>query len=370
MSMIYAVIDTESEGFVGRERESACAWCVGELVELGTWNAERAHECIPKAEHCLEHYTKGTFSLYWSGLDRDSKEYKKRFTKFAVEYLARQRAAEGRPIFLTRTRDAWRLCRESSRPALVPHREEGAKAFDLANPAHVREVLRVFFSAEVVSCAIVLCEHDVYTGSMKVLSEECAEYRPAAEHKASAAAQEVHGLTAATLARGRDVSELHRRLEDILAQYPSVVFAAHCAQHDRAVLIESIDNRLVDKLTEANVDGDDAETTRLMSLRHELRDPRRWTCTWQRCVLKGSRIGAQRLANYRLPTVYEAVTQTVLEGHHSARTDAYACAVILCRILECDDRDVKRHFCGASSCTRTGSKTGEISSIYSNQKSS
>jgi hypothetical protein len=25
---IYAVIDMESEGFVGKERESACAWCV------------------------------------------------------------------------------------------------------------------------------------------------------------------------------------------------------------------------------------------------------------------------------------------------------------------------------------------------------
>ena len=189
MSTVYAVIDTESEGFVGKERESACAWCVGELLACGTWRAERAHECVPKAEECLAHYAKGTFGVYWSGLDRDSKDHKRHFTKFAVGYLARQRAAEGRPILMRRTRDAWVFCRERSPPVLVPHREEGAKAFDLSNPAHVREVLRVFFSAEVVSCAIVLCEHDVRACSMDVLADEYAVYRTTAEHKASAAAR-------------------------------------------------------------------------------------------------------------------------------------------------------------------------------------
>jgi DNA polymerase III epsilon subunit-like protein len=342
MSAVYAVIDTESEGFVGKERESACAWCVGELVEFGTWRTERAHEEVPNAEDCLAQYKQGTFSAYWSALDRDKKEHKKRFTKFAVGYLARQRAAEGKPILLKRKRDAWVFCREPSRPGLVSHREQGAKAFDLANPAHVREVLRVFFSAAVVSCAIVICEHDVRACSMDVLADEYAEYRPTVEHKASAAARAVHGLTAATLARGRDVSDLHDRLEDILARYPRVVFAAHCAQHDWAVLMESIDNRLVDRLDVE--DGDEAQTTRLMDLRRELRNPRRWTCTWQRCVLRGSRFGAQRLADYRLPTVYEVVTSTPLADHHNARTDAFACAVILCRLLECDDRVVKRCF--------------------------
>lgn len=342
MSVVYAVIDTESEGFVGKERESACLWCTGELVELGTWRAERAHEEVPNAQECLAHFKQGTFSAYWSGLDRDNKEHKKRFTKFAVGYLARQRAAEGRPILLRRTRDAWHFCREPSRPALVPHREPDAKPFELSNPAHVREVLRVFFSAEVVSCAIVICEHDVRSNSMHVLAEEYAQYRPTPEHQASAAARAVHGLSAASLARGRDVSDLHDRLEDILVRYPRVVFAAHCAQHDWAVLIESIDNRLVDRLDP--VDGDDACTTRLLDLRRELRNPQRWTCTWQRCVLLGSRVGAKRLTNYRLPTVYEAVTATPLAGHHNARTDAFACAVILCRLLGCGDQNVKSWF--------------------------
>jgi hypothetical protein len=351
MSTVYAVLDTESEGFVGKERESACAWCVGELLACGTWRAERAHECVPKAEECLAHYAKGTFGAYWSGLDRDSKDHKKRFTKFAVGYLARQRAAEGRPILMKRTCDVWRFCREPSRPALVPHREPGVKAFDLANPAHVSEVLRVFFSAEVVSCAIVLCEHDLRACSMDVLGEEYAVYRTTAEHMASAAARALHGLTEQELARGRNVSELHERLEDILARYPSVVFVAHCAQHDWAVLLESIDNRLADGLDSAPDESRDAENHRLIDLRRELRDPRRWTCTWQRCVLKGARVGATRLANYRLPTVYEAMTQTPLEGHHNARTDAYACAVILCRLIGCDDRAVKRSFVRSSVCT-------------------
>lgn len=346
MSVVYAVIDTESEGFVGRERESACVWCVGELVELGTWRAERAHEEVPNADECLAHFKRGTFSAYWSGLDRDSKEHKKRFTKFAVGYLSRQRAAEGRPILLKRTRDAWRICREKDSPALVSKREQDAKPFELANPAHVREVLRVFFSAEVVSCAIVICEQDVRIGSMQVLAEEYAEYRPTAEHKASAAARAVHGLTSATLARGCEVSDLHDRLEAILVTYPNVVFAAHCAQHDWAVLLESIDNRLVDRLDAEN--GDEACTSRLLNLRRELREPRRWTCTWQRSVLLGSRVGAQRLENYQLTTVYKAVTATPLVGHHNARTDAYACAVILCRLLGCGDLDVKRWFAQGS----------------------
>jgi hypothetical protein len=90
--------------------------------------------------------------------------------------------------------------------------------------------------------------------------------------------------------------------------------------------------------------GGDACTARLLDLRRELREPQRWTCTWQRSVLLGSRAGAQRLENYRLSTVYEAVTATPLVGHHNARTDAYACAVILCRLLRCGDLDVKRWF--------------------------
>jgi hypothetical protein len=45
------------------------------------------------------------------------------------------------------------------------------------------------------------------------------------------------GLTVVTLPRGRDVSDLHARLEDIIARYPRVVFAAHCAEHDWAVLL-------------------------------------------------------------------------------------------------------------------------------------
>lgn len=188
----------------------------------------------------------------------------------------------------------------------------------------------------------MLCEQDVRAGSMQVLTEEYAEYRPTAEHQASAAARAVHGLTAATLARGRDVSDLHARLEDILARYPRVVFAAHCAQHDWAVLLESIDNRIIDRLDAE--DGDDACTERLLDLRRELRESHRWTCTWQRSVLLGSRVGAKRLENYRLPTVYETVTATPLVGHHNARTDSYACAVILCRLLGCGDLDVKRWF--------------------------
>ena len=31
-----------------------------------------------------------------------------------------------------------------------------------------------------------------------------------------------------------------------------------------------------------------------------------------------------------------------LEAHHNARTDAFACAVILCRLLGCGDRDVTK----------------------------
>ncbi len=139
MSTVYAVIDTESEGFVGKERESACAWCVGELLACGTWMAERAHECVPKAEDCLTHYTKGTFSAYWSGLDRDSKDHKKRFTKFAVGYLARQRAVEGRPIFMKRTRDVWRFCH------VVLAQDDGARDHLRAekHPQHLADVRRV-----------------------------------------------------------------------------------------------------------------------------------------------------------------------------------------------------------------------------------
>jgi hypothetical protein len=32
MPTIYAMIDTESGGLVGKQRESACAWCAGALL--------------------------------------------------------------------------------------------------------------------------------------------------------------------------------------------------------------------------------------------------------------------------------------------------------------------------------------------------
>ncbi len=181
--------------------------------------------------------------------------------------------------------------------------------FDVANPAHVSEVLRVFFSAEVVSCGIVLCEFDPRWLAMKVLEKDCAVYRPSVEHITSAAAAEVHGLGESDLGKGRDVSELYERLMGILERYPDVVIAAHNAQYDGNVLVESIENRVTDRTQR----GDDADTeTRLRGLRWELRDPRRWTCTWQWCVLQGSRVGRHRLANYRLATVFEAVTETPL----------------------------------------------------------
>jgi DNA polymerase III epsilon subunit-like protein len=340
-TLIYAVIDTESEGFVGKERANACAWCVRALMDGGTWKAERAHEYIPNAEECMTHYAKGTFSTYWGCLDRLNKEHKRTFTKFAVGYLARQRALEGKPIFMAKDAGTWRFCCGSGK---------GAAALDVANPAHVNEVLRVFFNAELVSCGIVLCAFDPLGRTMKVLEEDYAVYRPSAEHKLSVAARAVHGLDEATLCGGRDVSELHVRLTDIIERHPNVVFAAHYAQHDWSILLESIDNRLITKLIESRASGsDDTETTRLLGLRRELRNPSRWTCTWQRCVRQDSRVGIDRLSNYRLPTVYEAVTETPLNGHHNARTDAYACAVILCRLLGCNDEAVKRGFCSASS---------------------
>ena len=34
---VYAVIDTQSKGFVGKEHEGACAWCVRALLEHDAW---------------------------------------------------------------------------------------------------------------------------------------------------------------------------------------------------------------------------------------------------------------------------------------------------------------------------------------------
>jgi len=332
MSIVYVVIDTESEGFVGKERENACAWCVGALLKAGTWFAT-AGDLIPDAAACARHYEKGTFSVYWNGLDKMDKNHKRTFTKLATVVLGRQLAADGRPIELVRQAGVWRMWRGGG--------GRGVAAFDAANPAHVSEVLRVFFTAEVVSCGIVVCVCDPLARTVEVAEEHYAVYRPSAEHKASAAARAVHGLDEATLQKGRDVSELHARLMLLLEKYPRAVFAAHFAQHDWAVLIEGIDNRLVNMVQGGQYDE---EAARLMQLRRELRNPSRWTCTWQRCVLHGSRLAANRLTNYQLPTVYEAVTSTSLAGHHNALTDAYACAVILCRLLGCSDADVRRAY--------------------------
>jgi hypothetical protein len=46
------------------------------------------------------------FRAYWRGLDRDSKDHKKCFTKFVVVYLTRQRSTEGRSILMSRGRGA------------------------------------------------------------------------------------------------------------------------------------------------------------------------------------------------------------------------------------------------------------------------
>ena len=341
MSIIYAVIDTESEGFVGKERESACAWCVGCLVGTDAWRAEGADKNIPNAAECAAHYRGGTFDAYWAGLDRQSKTHKMAMTRFAVGYLARVRAAEGLPLLLTR--DAaeggvrWRFSGGS-----------GA-AFDAANPAHVSEVLRVFFGAEVVSCGIVLCAFDAAARTVAVLGEEYAVFRPSAEHKASVVARAVHGLDAETLAGGADVAALHARLAQIMEEHPGVVFVAHYAAHDRGVLLRSVEDAR-DRCAGFAGGGDagGAATRTLLLLRRELALPARWMCTWERCVRQMAGGGGRRLANFRLPTVYEAVTATPLEAHHNARTDAFACAVILCRLLGCRDGDVKRRFCGAA----------------------
>jgi len=341
MSIVYAVIDTESEGFVAKEREGACAWCVGALLAHGTWRAENAHKAIPNAEQCAAHYGKGTFGAYWGGLDRLNKKHKETFTTFAVGYLARQRAAEGRPIEMTRAEGAWRFCRDGSTHGCVA-------PFDAANAAHVSEVLRVFFSPDIVACGIVLCAYDARERTMQVLSEHYAVYRPSAEHKASVVARAIHGLDAAALGEGADVAALYERLSEIIERYPAVVFVAHYAPHDRGVLLQGIDNHAADAaggvLDPAQLDGCcgcDGSRARLLRLRRELQDARRWTCTWQRSVLLMAGACGRSLKNFKLPTVYEAVAGTPLLTHHNARTDACACAVILCRLLGCDDRAVR-----------------------------
>jgi len=318
MPTIYAMIDTESEGFIGKEREGACAWCVGALLDNNAWRAENAHTAIPNAEQCAAHYAKGTFSVYWAGLDRINKKHKETFTKFAVGYLSRQQAAEGKPIYLKHV------------------------AFDAQNAAHVAEVLRVFFGPEVVSCGIVLCAYDARDRSMQVLREDYAVYRPSAQHKPSVVARAVHGLDANTLARGEDIAALHARLLNIIEQHPAVVFVAHYAPHDRGVLLESIDRSTLDTQNLPH-------KAHLLRLRRELHDARRWTCTWQRSVLLARGFCGRDLKNYKLPTLYEAVTHTPLLAHHNARTDAYACAVILCRLLGCDDGNVRAHMHAADS---------------------
>jgi hypothetical protein len=261
---------------------------------------------------------KGTFSVYWAGLDRLNKKNKETFTKFAVGYLARQQAAEGNPIYLKHV------------------------AFDAQNAAHVAEVLRVFFGPEVVACGIVLCAYDARNRTMEVLHEDYAVYRPSAQHMPSVVARAVHGLDAAALARGEDIAALHARLLNIIEQHPSVVFVAHYAPHDRGVLLESIDRST---LNTQNL----PHKAHLLRLRRELQDARRWTCTWQRSVLLARGFCGRDLKNYKLPTLYEAVIHTPLLAHHNARTDAYACAVILCRLLGCDDNAVKTRMHAADS---------------------
>jgi len=337
---IYAVIDTESEGFVGKERESACAWCVASLMEKDAWKAEGADKQIPNAAQCAAQFVNGAFGAYWAGLDRQSKAHKPAFTRFAVGYLGRVRAAEGRPLLLTR--DAadggvrWRLS------------DGSGAAFDAANPAQVSEVLRVFFGAEVVSCGIVLCAWDAAARTVAVLGAEYAVFRPSAEHQACAAARAVHGLDAETLAGGADIAALHARLAQIMEEHPGVVFVAHYAAHDRGVLLRSVEDAR-DRCAGFAGAGDagGAATRTLLLLRRELALPARWMCTWERCVRQMAG-GRRRPADFRLPTVYEAVTATPLAAHHNARTDAFACAVILCRLLGCRDADVKRWFCGAA----------------------
>ena len=245
MPTIYAMIDTESEGFIGKEREGACAWCVGSLLDNNAWRAENAHTAIPNAEQCAAHYAKGTFSVYWAGLDRLNKKHKETFTKFAVGYLARQRAAEGKPIYLKRDGSGVRFCGDVSIATST------SVALDTQNAAHVAEVLRVFFSPEVVSCGIVLCAYDARDRSMQVLREDYAVYRPSAEHKPSVVARAIHGLDADTLARGEDISALHERLLHIIEQYPAVVFVAHYAPHDRGVILQSIENHAADAAGDA-----------------------------------------------------------------------------------------------------------------------
>ena len=336
MPTIYAMIDTESEGFIGKEREGACAWCVGALLQQDAWRAENAHTAIPNAAQCAAHYAKGTFGVYWGGLDRVNKKHKETFTKFAAGYLARQRAAEGRPIYLKRDASGVRFCGD------VTSATSASIAFDAQNAAHVAEVLRVFFAPEVVSCGIVLCAYDARDRTMQVLHEDYAVYRPSAEHKASCVAQAIHGLDAHALARGEDIAALHARLLRIIEQHPAVVFVAHYAPHDRGVLLESIDRSILD--TQSLQDN-----THVLRLRRELHDARRWTCTWQRAVLLARNFCGRDLKNYKLPTLYEAVTHTPLLAHHNARTDAYACAVLLCRLLGCDDTAVRARMHAADS---------------------
>ena len=188
----------------------------------------------------------------------------------------------------------------------------------------------------------MVCAYDAGKRSMEVLREDYAVYRPSAEHKASVVARAVHGLDAETLAGGADIAALHTRLAQIIEEHPGVVFVAHYAPHDRGVLLESLERSTLD--AESLQDK-----ARLVRLRRELQDARRWTCTWQRSVLLARRVCGRDLANFKLPTVYEAVTHTALLAHHNARTDAYACAVIMCRLLGCDDGAVRARMQAADS---------------------
>jgi len=223
-------------------------------------------------------------------------------------------------------------------------RAEGVElvAFDVEQKAHVDAVVRACFGPAVLS--ICMLEAEMHDGGMNVLGDPYYEvFRQHGNYIHSQYAETAHGLTEGDVRGGRDIASLHAKLRDIVDRAGDVMFVAHNAVKDRQWIVQSIQNQIkyleyMDcKRGTVKEVVDIAELYDLM----ERFKTSQWFCTqhgdldaagrarWK----NGSLVKIMDNRGDNLHSVYQTVTGRALEGHHDARVDTYACALIYCRLL-------------------------------------
>ena len=287
------------------------------------------------------------FTIFWSKLTSWSKQYennyKDAFTNYALDFLYSQVQMPWK--FIKRGDEMHFYYDEPVHDTHQHAQDSTIVDFDIENKFHRDEVMRVCFGPHILSTGIL--QFDIHGAELEITEDLFyQEFRQTPHYVHSKYVEQIHHLTERQLRNSNhDISSLHRKLQIILDTTEELTFVAHNAQQDRKWILQSIDDQIeYHKYLSCKTGvNQELEIKKLQDLDAGLRNAK-WFCTMYGTLnpdgkSAGKKNGSkdqiqQPRESNTLSAVYEKITQRPLTNQHDARTDTYACALILCELLK------------------------------------